>query len=348
MSGEVRFGLLGCGAISTQHVEAIDAIEGARLVAVASASRERARAAGERSGVPWTTDLAALLARDDVDAVAILTPSGLHAQGALAALRAGKHVVVEKPLALSVADAEAIVAEGRRQNRLVATISQRRFEPVMERLHVAVGAGALGSLVLVVGEGLYHRPQSYYDSADWRGTRALDGGVLMNQAIHMVDLVRWMGGPVAAVAAQIATLGHRMESEDTATVSLRFARGALGQIVATTCAEPGFAQELRLYGDQGHVRIVGETAIEWNVPGFEPPSAEPATPTSASVAPFPATWGTGATGHTRQYRDFVAAVRDGRRPAIGGEDGRDAVEIVTAAVESDRTGRTIALHGAEA
>ena len=345
----LRFGLIGCGAISTQHVEAIRASGGAELVAVSeSASVERARAAGERWGVPWTTDFNELLARDDIDAVSICTPSGTHAAIALAALGRGKHVVVEKPLALTVADADGLIAEGRRVGRLVVTISQRRFEPVMQALMSAVTAGAFGRVALVMTEGLYQRPQSYYDSAPWRGTRALDGGVLMNQAIHMVDLVRWIGGPVDSVAGHLATIGHTMESEDTATVSLRFASGALGSIVATTCATPEFPAELRIYGDQGHARIVGDEATEWSVAAgsaIRPPDPQ-APPEPAGGGLAPATWGTDATGHIRQYADLVDAVRAGRAPAITGEDGRAAVEIVTAAYEASETGRSIALAGA--
>jgi UDP-N-acetyl-2-amino-2-deoxyglucuronate dehydrogenase len=348
-SPAVRFALVGCGAISTQHIEAIAAVDGAVLVAVESSSTERARAAGERWGVPWTTDLDELLNRDDLDAVAICTPSGSHAEIALVALRRGKHVVVEKPLALSTADADALIAEGRRVNRLVATISQRRFEPVMQALHAAVAAGGFGRIALIVGEGLYHRPQSYYDSAAWRGTRAMDGGVLMNQAIHMVDLVRWVGGPVASLAGQVATIGHTMEAEDTATVSLRFASGALGSIFATTCAQPGFEQELRLYGDRGHARIVGQEAVQWSLaPGTDVSvpadhaAAQATTTPSGGLAP--ATWGTDATGHIRQYTDIVAAIQTGRAPAVTGEDGRNAVEIVVGAYEASETGRAITLR----
>jgi UDP-N-acetyl-2-amino-2-deoxyglucuronate dehydrogenase len=339
----VRFGVIGCGAIATQHVEAIGAVDGAELAAVESTSNERARAAGERWGVPWTTDLDELLRRDDIDAVAICTPSGLHAEQALAALRRGKHVVIEKPLAMSVADADAVIAEGARAGRVVTTISQRRYEPVMQTLRAAVAAGAFGRVALVVGECLYHRPQSYYESAAWRGTRALDGGVLMNQAIHIVDLVRWIGGPVASVSGHIATLGHRMEAEDTATVSLRFTDGSLGTIVATTCAEPGMAQELRVYGDRGHVRIVEDAPAEWTI-DVEPPSSPVDAPGGFNGGLAPATWGTDAIGHIRQYGDIVAAIRDRRLPAVTGEDGRNAVEIVVAAYEADRTGRAIPLR----
>ena len=341
----VRFGLVGCGGISTQHIEAMNAVNGAQLVAVTSASADRAKATGEKWGVPWTAELDELLARDDVDAVAVTTPSGFHAEIALAALRRGKHVIVEKPLALSVADADELIAEGRRQDRLIAAVSQRRFEPVIQALQRAVAAGGLGRIALIVAESLNYRPQSYYDSAAWRGTRALDGGVLMNQAIHEVDLVCWLGGPVASVAAHIATLGHRMESEDTATVSLRFANGGLGEIVATTCATPGFEQEVRIYGDAGHARVVGELAVEWDVPGIPAPTPEMLDPGIDPATLSAPTWGTDSIGHTRQYADFVAAIRVGRPPAIAGEDARPAIEVVTAAYESDRTGRTVVLPG---
>jgi predicted dehydrogenase len=198
---------------------------------------------------------------------------------------------------------------------------------------------------MIIAEGLYYRPQSYYDSSPWRGTRELDGGVLMNQAIHTIDLLRWIGGPVTSVVAHLATLGHEMEAEDTASVSLRFANGALGSIVATTCATPEFPVELRVYGDRGHVRLVGEAAVEWDVPGVDappPPADEPAAQAGVGVT---RTWGTNAVGYLRQYADFVEAVRDHRAPIVTGEDGRNAVAIVVAACDADRLGRAVALDG---
>jgi UDP-N-acetyl-2-amino-2-deoxyglucuronate dehydrogenase len=343
-SRPLTFGLIGAGAISTQHLEAIEAFDGARLGGVASASAERARALGERWGVPWTTDLEELLVRADIDAVAIMSPSGLHPSQALAALAHGKHVLVEKPIALSVRDADAVIDEGRKRGLTVATVSQRRFEPAMIALQAAVAAGAFGTISLILTEGIYHRPQAYYDSAAWRGTIALDGGVLMNQAIHMIDLVRWLGGPVRSVSAHVATRTHVMEAEDTASVSLQFASGALGGIVATTSATPEFPPEIRVYGDAGHARVAGEVAVEWEVPGRPAPSAGPAAAATAPGAA--ATWGTTATGYIRQYGDFIAAIREARPPAVTGDDGRNAVEIVTAAYESSRTGRAVELGGA--
>jgi UDP-N-acetyl-2-amino-2-deoxyglucuronate dehydrogenase len=311
---------------------------------VASHSAERARTVGERWGVPWTTDVDALLARDDIDAVTIATPSGLHPAQALAVLRHGKHVLVEKPLALSMADADAVVEERNRTGLTVATVSQRRFEPVVRAVHDAVAGGALGRLTMVIAEGLYHRPQSYYDSAAWRGTVALDGGVLMNQGIHIIDLLRWVGGPVAQVGGHVATLTHRMEAEDTAVVSLRFESGALGAILMTTTADPERPTELRILGERGAIRLVGEGVTEWAVPGIEPPIARPDEGAEGVVAET-ATWGTSAIGYVRQYADFIAAVRDRRPPAVTAEDGRAAVEIIVAAYEASRTGGAITLRG---
>ena len=344
-AAEVRFGLIGAGAISTQHLEAIDAIAGARVSAIASASADKVRAAAERWGVPWTTDVDELVAREDVDAVTIASPSGFHAAQALAALRHGKHVLVEKPLALSTADARAVVAEARNRGLVAGTVSQRRFEPVVRAIHAAVVDGALGHLVMVVAEGFYFRPQSYYDSAPWRGTLALDGGVLMNQAIHTIDLLRWIGGPVERLSGHVATIGHEMEAEDTATVSLRFASGALGAILATTCAPTERPTELRIHGERGHIRLVGEDAVEWEVPDRPAPVVERGD--VPGIATTTATWGTNAIGYVRQYTDFIAAIREGRDPAVTAEDGAAAVEIVVGAYESSRSGRAVALAGGQ-
>ncbi|HUQ44873.1 MAG TPA: Gfo/Idh/MocA family oxidoreductase [Candidatus Limnocylindria bacterium] len=339
----VRFGLIGAGAISAQHLEALDSIPDARIAAIASASTERARSAGERWGVPWTTDVNELLSREDVDAVAISTPSGLHAVQALDALRHGKHILVEKPVALTNADARAVADTARQRGLVAATVSQRRFEPVVRAVRDAVASDAIGPVSMIVAEGFYYRPQTYYDSAAWRGTVELDGGVLMNQAIHTIDLLRWIGGAVTSVSGHVATIGHRMEAEDTAAVSLRFASGALGAIVATTCAAAERPTELTIHGQRGLIRLVGEDAAEWDVP--DRPAPPPERSPGEGTQPKSATWGTSAVGYVRQYTDFIEAIRDGRPPAVTVDDGAAAVEIVLAAYESSRTGRSVDLAG---
>lgn len=342
MSRTVGYAIVGCGAISAQHRDAILASPGARLVAVQSRAEQSARTAGEQWNLPWYTDLEALLRRPDVDAAVICTPSGLHAEHALAALRAGKHAVIEKPVALRLCEADEIIAEGRKRNLLVSTISQRRFEPVLRTAETAIHSGALGRLALAEGTVRFYRGQEYYDSADWRGTVALDGGALMNQAIHTVDVIRWLMGPVSTVSGHIATLCHRMEAEDVATASVRFACGALGTLVATTCSHPGFAQELRIHGDKGYIHISGPDVIGWEVPGVPPPLVDAANKTGSGASDPRAI---GFIGHARQYADVTAAILEGRQPAVTGQHGREALELVLAVYESSRTGKEVNLQG---
>lgn len=338
----IGYALIGCGGIAAQHLDAIAATPGARLVAVASRSAASAQRVGEAHGVPWYTDVAAMLQRPDLDVVILCTPSGLHAEQALLALQHGKHVVVEKPLALTLESADELLAEAQRCGLQVAVISQRRFEPVIEALRGVLESGALGQLVLLEGAVHYHRTQAYYESADWRGTIAMDGGALMNQAIHMVDLLRWLGGPVSSVAGQIATLTHQMEAEDVATASLRFQSGALGTITATTSAYPGFDQQLRIYGERGFIELHGQRVAGWSVPGHPAP-AEAAAEGSGASNPLAIS----AAGHARQYADITAALQEGRPSAITGRDGRETLALVLAVYESARTGRAVTPGGGE-
>lgn len=334
----VGFGLIGAGSIAAQHAQGIAATPGARLVAVASRSAESSRLVGEAWGADWYTDLEAMLRRPDLDAAVILTPSGLHAEHALLALRHGKHVVIEKPLALTLESADAVLNESRARGLMVATISQRRFEPVMQAVHAAVSGGALGAIALVEGSVRFYRGQEYYDSADWRGTVGLDGGALMNQGIHMVDLVRWIMGEPVSVSGHVTTRAHRMEAEDVATASIRFGSGALGTIVATTCAYPGFDQELRIFGEKGYIHVAGQAAVAWQVPRIAAPGTGPVSQTASGASDPRAI---GSEGHARQYADMTGAIQERRAPAITGEHGRAALELVLAVYESARTGRAV-------
>lgn len=329
--------IVGAGAISTQHVEAIRAIDGTRVAGVCGRSADRAEAAGKRWNVPWSTALDKALAWDEVDAAVICTPSGLHAGHALAALHAGKHVLIEKPITLSLADADEIITTGRRLGLTVSTISQRRFEPAIQAIRQVVQANAIGPISFVEGSTVDYRPQTYYDSAAWRGTRSLDGGALMNQGIHMVDLVRWLAGPITEVVGHTATVAKRMEAEDTATASVRFASGALGMLVATTSAHPGVPHELRIHGERGYVHLSGKDIIGWEVDGFDRPSAEMSTGPTEQTA----TWGTTSIGHARQYRDVTAAIVEHRRPDVSGVDGRNSLAVVLAVYESAATQRVV-------
>jgi predicted dehydrogenase len=342
MASTLGFAILGAGMVARYHATAIERTPGARLVAVSRSDPARAEETAAQFGVPCQTDYAALLARSDVDAVCICTPSGLHAEQTIAAARAGKHVLVEKPIALTLADADAMIAACEQAGVRLGVALQRRTEPEFQRVQAAIAAGELGRLVLGNINMPYLRLQSYYDSADWRGTWALDGGgALMNQGIHLVDLLLWLLGDVAEVRANAATLTHAIEVEDCVTATLRFANGALGSITATTAAAPGFPHRVEVYGDRGGVQIEGEQVVRWEGENREPRTEEPANraPVAAGAGASPT--GIGAVGHTRLLEDFVAAIGTGRDPLAPGCEGRRSLALVLAIYEAARTGQTV-------
>jgi UDP-N-acetyl-2-amino-2-deoxyglucuronate dehydrogenase len=337
---EIGFAIIGAGMVARYHATAIGRIPGARLVAICRSDPARAEETAAQFGVPCLTDEVALLARDDVDAVCICTPSGLHAAQTIAAARTGKHVLVEKPIALNLADADAMIAACEQAGVRLGVALQRRTEPEFQRVQAAMAAGDLGRPVLGSINMPYLRPQSYYDSADWRGTWALDGGgALMNQGIHLVDLLLWLMGDVAEVRAASATLAHAIEVEDCVTATLRFANGALGSIAATTAAGPGFPHRVEIYGERGGVQIEGEQVVRWEGGGAPTAGIERRAPIAAGAGASPT--GIGAVGHTRLLEDFVAAMRDRREPLAPGREGRRSLALVLAVYEAARTGRAV-------
>jgi len=337
-TSEIGFAILGTGMIAQYHAQAIAQTHGARLVAVSRADPTRATEAAARFGVPCETSYEALLARDDVDAVCICTPSGLHAAQAIAAAQVGKHVLVEKPMALTLADADTLIATCHASGVVLGVALQRRTDPVFQSVRQAIAAGELGRLTLGAASVPYWRPQSYYDSRAWRGTWALDGGgALMNQGIHLVDLLLWYMGDVAEVRARADTLTHTIEVEDSMAATLRFTSGALGSIVATTAAAPGFLHRVEIYGDRGGVQIEGEQIVRW--PGKDKEAREQRVPTDAGAGASPP--GISAEGHIRLVGDLVAAIREGRPPLVPGEEGRRSLALVIAVYESARTGQVV-------
>jgi predicted dehydrogenase len=333
---ELGFGIIGAGMIARYHATGIAETPGARLAALCASGAARAAQAEAEFGVPCVASLDALLARPDVDVVSICTPSGLHAAQAIAAARAGKHVLVEKPIALTLAEADAMIAACDAAGVRLGVALQRRTDPGFRAVHAAVAAGALGRPVLGTVNIPYLRTAAYYASADWRGTWALDGGgALMNQGIHLVDLLLWFCGDVAEVQARADTLVHSIEVEDTLTATLRFTSGALGALVATTAAAPGYAHRIEVYGDRGGVQIEGESVVRWGIDGIAPPELA-SGPADAGAGAKPT--GISTAGHTRIIADMVAAIRDGRAPLVTGAEARRSLALVLAAYESARAG----------
>jgi UDP-N-acetyl-2-amino-2-deoxyglucuronate dehydrogenase len=327
---EVGFAILGAGMIAEYHAKAIaaNAENGARLVAVGHYDPQRFAEIEQRFGVPCRAE-AELLSDPRVDVLCICTPSGQHAGQAIAAAWAGKHVLVEKPIATRVADADAMIAACQENHVTLGVAFQSRTKPMFQRIHAAIQAGELGELTLGLVNLPYYRAQSYYDQAAWRGTWALDGGgVLMNQGIHQVDLLAWYMGDPVAVRSHALTLGRQIEVEDTLCASLRFANGALAAVNATTTAAPGFPPRLEIYGTLGGVQMEGDAVMRWwSQDGQRQPESASAQPSSGGAGADPR--GISVAGHSALVSDFMGALRDGRPPLVDGLEGRRSLAIVT-------------------
>ena len=338
------FGIVGAGIIATTHAEAIAQVPGARLKAVTDTSLDSAKRLADRVGCAAEPDLDALLARDDVDIVAICVPSGVHAEVGVAAAAAGKHLVVEKPIDVTLEAADRLIDGARAAGVRLTVISQHRFDPGVAELRRLIGAGALGTLLLGEASTKWYRSQAYYDSGTWRGTWALDGGSLMNQGVHYVDLLLACMGPVAEVTAITATQTHQIEVEDVALALLRFRSGAVGTIVSSTSVFPGLAQRLEISGTHGTVVIEDGEIISQGL-ASEPaqaqvsdgqPDGEPDSQPAGASSPD-----IGIASHVAQITDFVDAIEHDREPSATAQDGRAALEVVLAVYQSARERRTV-------
>jgi UDP-N-acetyl-2-amino-2-deoxyglucuronate dehydrogenase len=342
--------IVGCGMIARFHARALAEVPGTRVTALVSRQADSARKMADELGLQCepSTDLAAVLKRPDVQIVIVTTPSGAHLEPALAAAQAGKHVVVEKPLEITVERCDRLIAACEQNGVKLCTIFPSRFGDANQALKAAVDAGRFGRLTLGETTCKWWRSQAYYDEGGWKGTLALDGGgALMNQAIHNVDLLLWMMGPVTHISGLTATLAHeRIEVEDTAVACLRFASGALGVIQATTSVHPGYPKTIAIHGDQGSVVIEQDDVLRWD---FTPETPEDRTTKERFAQKVGASGGSSNPaaisyeGHRRQLADFVRAIQTNGTPLVDGREGRKAVEVIRAIYEAAKTGRTIAL-----
>jgi UDP-N-acetyl-2-amino-2-deoxyglucuronate dehydrogenase len=343
------FGIVGAGVISSTHAEAIAALPAARLVAVTDVVPGRAQAFAEGYGCSVEPDLDALLARADVDVVSVCVPSGLHAEVGIQAAAAGKHLVVEKPIDVTLAAADRLIHAVRAAGVVMTVISQHRFDPGLVELRRLLDERALGRLVFGEASTKWYRTQGYYDSAAWRGTSALDGGALMNQGIHYVDLLRWSMGPLAEVTAVCTTQTHQMEAEDVALAILRFSSGAVGTIVASTAIFPGFAQRLEISGTDGTVVVEDGEIVHRAFSAELPQQGDRGSRVgTGAVVPGAAARASALriASHAAQIADLMAAIDEGRQPLVTAESGREALEVVCAVYESAREGRGVVLDAA--
>ena len=335
---DFRVALVGCGRISKNHFDALRKVEGLSLSAVCDIVPERARAAGEQEGVPYFTSYDELLARAECDIVAICTPSGLHSsQGALAA-RAGKHVITEKPMAITLGQADDLVKACDDADVFLFVVKQNRLNPPIQLLRRAVDKGRFGRIYLANTTVRWQRPQEYYDAAPWRGTWEFDGGAIMNQASHYVDLIQWLVGPVESVMAETATQARRIEAEDSGVALLKFRSGALGVIEVNVLTYPrNLEGSITILGEKGSVKI-GGTAVNrvehWLFADYDDDDklVEGASTNPPNVYGF---------GHEGYYRNVLAVLRGEAQPQTDGRAGRKSLELILGIYESAKIGREV-------
>lgn len=338
--------------IAEFHTRAINEIEGARVAAAFSRTPANgakiAALAAAKGACEVYDDLDAMLRHPGVDVVCICTPSGAHLEPALAAAKAGKHVVVEKPLEINLDRCDRLIRACDEAKVRLCTIFPSRFSPANIRLKQAIDTGRFGRITLGDTYVKWWRTQQYYDSGGWRGTWDLDGGgALMNQAIHNVDLLLWLMGDVESIMAQSSTLAHeRIEVEDTAVACLRFKNGALGVIEAATSAFPGLLKRTEIHGDRGSARVEQDDVTLWEFQEKVPSDNEvfaAMAARSGDKAGASDPRGINHAGHRDQLADFLEAIDEGRAPVVDGREGRRSVELIRAIYRSARTQAAVTL-----
>ncbi len=344
MAEPFGFGIIGAGVISEYHARAIEAQPDGRVVAVAS--RANAEIFAEKHDCKVVADWREMITRDDIQAVCICTPSGFHAGQAIAAAQAGKHVMVEKPMALTIRDAVEMIHAARAGGVKLAVIYQMRANEEPKRIKKAVEDGAFGRIVFADASLKYWRNQAYYDSADWRGTWEMDGGgSSMIQGSHGVDLLLYMAGDVEKIYAKTATVAHDIEVEDAAIALLTYTNGAYGRLQTATATNPGSGNVFEINGTLGSVKLEEDTITSWAVSDSKETLA---VETISGAKGGPGTAAASATefpiqGHIAQIGNLISAVRTGDELICSGEEGLKSLHLIMALYESSRRGEEVVL-----
>ena len=341
--GTLGVGIVGCGTISTVHAEALQAGNDVELTSVFSRNPENAERLAGQFGVKSYSDWDAFMADPDLAAVSICTPSGTHLDYGKSAAAAGKHVIVEKPIEVTLERARELIRACDHNNVQLAIIYQSRFVEDIRSLKKQLAAGELGDIFMADAYVKWYRGQDYYDSGEWRGSFALDGGgVLINQAIHTIDLLQWFMGNVETVFGQIGTFTHSgIEGEDNAVATLRFATGAIGVIEGSTSVLPAQSRRIEIHGKDGTVVLDGEV-IRFSGGKFgdrdEPDGADAKSGADSPLAGF------SIEPHKLQFEAIADAIRNGTEPPVTGSDSLQSLGIVMAIYESAATGEAVKLQ----
>jgi predicted dehydrogenase len=341
----LNFALVGCGRISNRHSELLGGhhLQHARLAAVCDINSKKAETLGSKFDVPWFTDLHEMMAKTpSIDVVVVLTPSGLHAKNVLELAPYKKHIVVEKPMALTLDSADAMIRACDENGIKLFVVKQNRFNVPVQKLREARANGRFGKLVLGTIRVRWCRDQSYYDADPWRGTWAFDGGVLTNQASHHIDLLEWMMGDVESVYCKGMTALAKIETEDTGVGILKFRSGALGVFEATTATRPKDLEgSISILGERGTVEIGGFAVNQMKVWNFIDPSpSDNEVLEKYSVNP-PNVYG---FGHQAYYEHVIDCIVNDKKALVDGLEGRKSLELISAMYESMETGKEVHLR----
>ncbi len=335
MEKKVRFGLIGVGKIAPIHAEAIRSAQGGELVAVAGRREDKVKAFAETYKIDGYTDYKEMLKRDDIDVMVITTPSGTHADIGIDVAKARKHIMVEKPMDITLEKADKLIHSCEEAGVKLSVIFQLRFMEESRRAKALIEEGILGKVVLGDGYLKFHRSPEYYRDGGWRGTWEMDGGAaLMNQGIHGIDLLQWLMGPVKSVYALTKTLVHDIHAEDTAAALLNFENGAIGVIEGTTSIYPDLCQVIQIQGSKGALSLKGTEVPKITFLETMCGRSERVTDEWADDL---------GEGHRLQMEDMISAILEDRAPTIDGYEGRKALEIVLAIYESGRRGQPVEL-----
>ena len=338
---KISFGLIGCSGIAKKHAESLRRIEGVALSAVCDLNAAKAEQLAQAYGVNHYADYHQMLESEKIDVLSVLTPSGDHAERVLDLVQYRKHIVVEKPMALRLEDADQVIRACDEAGIKLFVVKQNRYNKPIQALRTAVEAGRFGKLVMGTVRVRWCRTQEYYNAASWRGTWAWDGGVLTNQASHHIDMLEWMMGEVECVNAMTARRVVDIEAEDTGAAIVRFRNGALGVIEATTACRPKDLEgSISVMGEKGSVVVGGfamDRLLSWEFSDCRPEDETIFETHGQNPSEF-------AWNHTEYLRGVVETIKSGKRALVDGLEGRKSLELINALYESAETCREVAVH----
>ncbi|MCF7796285.1 MAG: Gfo/Idh/MocA family oxidoreductase [Lentisphaeria bacterium] len=337
----MRIGLVGCGRISKNHFDAIKQFpDDLELAAVCDVVKARSQSAAEENSAAWYTDLAKMLAKENLDIVSICTPSGMHPQHGIMAAQAGCHVITEKPMGITLKDADALIQACDEHKVELFVVKQNRLNTTMQLLKNAINKGRFGQIYMVQSNVFWARPQEYYDQAKWRGTWEFDGGAYMNQASHYVDALTWLVGNPEYVMAVTGTLARKIEAEDTGTAIIKFRNGVIGSMSVTMLTFPkNFEGSITILGEKGTAKIGGVAVNKIEKWEFQDYDDDDRLVEEANYSP-PNVYG---FGHLGYYKNVVASLKGESEAFTDGRSGRKSLELILAIYKSAQTGKRVSL-----